>query len=240
MLVLTVTVAAAMDPSGLQETLSAHVDAAGNVNYAAIKAGGTLDGWLTALETETEPSGDSEKMAFWINAYNALTIDLIADNFPLGSIRELDGGDPWESRRFTVAGQLVTLNHIEHMILRPMGDPRIHAAVNCASRGCPPMSRIAFTGAGLDAQLNAVSAAWINANGVTIDPDANMVSLSKIFEWYGEDFLPGSEQDIPGIDGTREAAINFISRYVPQHAEYLRAGGYTVGYSTYDWGVNAQ
>ncbi len=240
MLFLTVTIAAAMDPSALQETLSAHVDAAGNVDYAAIKASSPLDEWLTALETAAEPSGASEKMAFWINTYNALTIDLIADNFPLGSIRELDGGDPWESRRFTVAGQLVTLNHIEHRILRPMGDPRIHAAVNCASRGCPPMPQVAFTGAGLDGQLNAVSAAWLNANGVAIDPEANMVSLSKIFEWYGEDFLPSSKQDIPGVDGTQEAAINFISRHAPKHAEYLSAGGYTVGYSTYDWGVNTQ
>ncbi|MFT5683328.1 MAG: hypothetical protein ACI8RZ_004259 [Myxococcota bacterium] len=240
MLFLTVAVAAAMDHSGLQDTLSAHVNAAGNVDYATVKAGSTLDAYLTALETASEPAGDPEKMAFWINAYNALTVDLIADNYPLGSIRELDGGDPWGSRRFTVAGQLVTLNHIEHMILRPMGDPRIHAAVNCASRGCPPLSRVAFTGAGLDEQLNAISAAWVTTNGITIDPDTNMVSLSKIFEWYGEDFVPGSELDIPGVEGTQEAAINFISRYVPQHAEYLRAGGYTVGYSNYDWGVNAQ
>ena len=102
------------------------------------------------------------------------------------------------------------------------------------------MPQVAFTGAGLDGQLNAVSAAWLNANGVAIDPEANMVSLSKIFEWYGEDFLPSSKQDIPGIDGTQEAAINFIRRHAPEHAEYLSAGGYTVGYSTYDWGVNTQ
>ncbi len=240
MLFLTVAAAAAMDHSAYQETLTAHVDARGNVDYAAIKAGGTLDAYLIALQTAVEPPGGAEKMAFWISAYNALTIDLIADNYPLGSIRELDGGDPWESRRFTVAGQLVTLNHIEHMILRPMGDPRIHAAVNCASRGCPPLSRVAFTGARLDEQLNAVSAAWVSSNGASIDPAAGMVSLSKIFEWYGEDFLPQSNLDIPGIDGPQEAAINFVIRYAPQHAAYLRTGSYMVGYSSYDWGVNAR
>ena len=196
MLFLTVAAASAMDHSSLQSVLSTHVDAAGNVDYAAVQATGALDEYLTALETAAEPGGRADKMAFWINAYNALTVDLIADNFPLSSIKELDGGDPWESRRFTVAGQLVTLNHIEHMILRPMGDARIHAAVNCASRGCPPLPRVAFTGARLDEQLNAVSTAWIQSNGITVDVEHGMVSLSKIFEWYGDDFVPGSSVDI--------------------------------------------
>ena len=239
MLILTVAAAAAMDHSGYQAVLSAHVDDKGNVDYAAVQASGALDAYLEGLQTATEPAGQAEKMAFWINAYNALTIDLIADNFPLGSIRELDGGDPWESRRFTVAGQLVTLNHIEHMILRPLGDARIHAAVNCASRGCPPLSRTAFTGASLDTQLNAVSTAWVSTNGVVIDKDAGMVSLNKIFEWYGEDFMPTS-QDIPGVEGTQEAAISFIATHLPAEAAWLHAGGYTVSYSSYDWGLNVR
>ena len=237
---LTIALAAAMDTSAYQGVLTAHVDAQGSVDYAAISTAGALDAWLTTLETAAEPSGRDEKMAFWINAYNALTIDLIADNYPLGSIRELDGGDPWESRRFTVAGQLVTLNHIEHMILRPMGDPRIHAAVNCASRGCPPLANTVFTGAGLDTQLNAISASWVGSNGVTIDPDAGQIRLSKIFEWYGDDFVPMSSTDIPGVEGSQEAALNFIAQHLPQHADYIRAGGYMVGYSSYDWGINAR
>jgi hypothetical protein len=238
MLFLTVAAAAAMDHSAYQETLTAHVDARGNVDYAAIKAGGTLDAYLIALQTAVEPPGGAEKMAFWINAYNALTIDLIADNYPLGSIRELDGGDPWESRRFTVAGQLVTLNHIEHMILRPMGDPRIHAAVNCASRGCPPLSGSVFTGAGLDGQLDAAAARWMQSNGIRVESGA--VHLSKIFDWYGDDFLADSDFDIPGVSGREEAAINFAVRYLPQQASQLRAGGYTVDYSEYSWSLNKQ
>ena len=240
MLFLTVAAAAAMDHSDYQGVLSAHVNAQGNVDYAAVRSSGALDAYLSALQTAAEPADRSARMAFWLNAYNALTIDLIADNYPLSSIRELDGGDPWESRRFTVAGQLVTLNHIEHMILRPMGDARIHAAVNCASRGCPPLSKVAFTGAGLNAQLSAVSTAWLTGNGVTIDPDTNTVSLSKIFEWYGDDFVPGIEVDIPGVEGSQEGAVNFVIRHLPQHADYLSAGGYTIGYSSYDWGINAQ
>lgn len=240
MLFLTVAAAAAMDHSDYQGVLSAHVNAQGNVDYAAVKAAGALDSYLTALQTAAEPAEQAAKMAFWINAYNALTIDLIADNFPLSSIRELDGGDPWESRRFTVAGQLVTLNHIEHMILRPMGDARIHAAVNCASRGCPPLYPEAFTSAGLNTQLSAVSTAWLKGNGVTVDADSSTVSLSKIFEWYGDDFVPGIDVDIPGVEGSKEGALNFVIDHLPQHADYLRAGGYTIGYSSYDWGINAQ
>lgn len=240
MLFLTVAAAAALDHSDYQGVLSAQVNAKGDVDYAAVQASGALDAYLTALQTAAEPSEQAARMAFWINAYNALTIDLIADNFPLSSIRELDGGDPWESRRFTVAGQLVTLNHIEHMILRPMGDARIHAAVNCASRGCPPLYPVVFTSAGLTEQLSAASTAWLTGNGVTINPDTNTVSLSKIFEWYGDDFVPAIDVDIPGVEGSQEGALNFVIRYMPQHADYLRAGGYTISYSSYDWGINSQ
>ena len=171
MLFLTVAAAAAMDHSDYQGVLSAHVNAQGNVDYAAVRSSGALDAYLSALQTAAEPADRSARMAFWLNAYNALTIDLIADNFPLSSIRELDGGDPWESRRFTVAGQLVTLNHIEHQILRPMGDPRVHATINCASMSCPPMPPEPLSGRTLDAQLEAASERWLRSNGITIDAD---------------------------------------------------------------------
>ena len=237
-LVLTLS-AAAMDHSGLQAVLSAHVDSSGNVDYAAVKSSGALEAYLEGLQGAAEPAGQAEKMAFWINAYNALTIDLIADNYPINSIRDLDGGDPWNARRFSVAGRQVTLNDIEHNIIRPMGDARIHAAVNCASRGCPPLSRTAFTGAGLDGQLDAVSRAWISGNGISIQDGA--VSLNQIFDWYGDDFIPDSDVDIPGVDGKAEAALSFAARYLPaEQAAFIKAGGYTVGYGRYDWALNQQ
>ncbi len=210
---------------------------AGTVDYAGIAAAGALDGVIMGLETATAPAEKSAKMAFWINAYNALTVDLIADNLPLTSIRDLDGGNPWDARHFTVAGQDVTLNHIEHKILRPLGDPRIHAAVNCASRGCPPLSKTAFTAAGLDAELDAASLAWVSGNGLSIAADGS-VQLNQIFDWYGDDFK--ADRDIPGVDGKAEAAICFAIGYLPAHAETLAAGNYAVSHSTYDWSLNSR
>jgi hypothetical protein len=241
LLVTLISSAMALDPGAWQQVLSASVDSRGNVNYAAVHAAGVLDGYLAGLAQATEPSARAEKMAFWINAYNALTVDLVADNWPLRSIRDLDGGDPWGTRSFTVAGRQVTLNDIEHKILRPMGDARIHAAVNCASRGCPPLARQAFTGAALDAQLDAVAQSWVRGSGARVDPATGTVTLSRIFEWYGEDFVASyGLPDVPGIAGKQEAAANFVARYWPDQAAYLHGGGYTVAYSTYDWSVNAQ
>ena len=238
---LMVTSALAVDHGDFQQALSAHVSSRGTVDYAGLKASGALDGYLGQLASAAEPSSRDAKMAFWINAYNALTLDLIADNYPLASIRDLDGGDPWNARTFTVAGRQVTLNDIEHNILRPMGDARIHAAVNCASRGCPPLANHAFTSSGLDAQLDDASRRWVQGNGVRIDPDKGTVGLNKIFDWYGDDFTGAyTDTDIPGVDGKQEAALNFAARYLPDQADYLRQGGYTVDYNAYSWKLNAQ
>lgn len=231
---------AAPDTAAYQAVLDAHLSR-GRVDYGAVKASGALDGYLAGLETAAEPAGRAEKMAFWINAYNALTIDLIADEWPVSSIMDLDGGKVWDTRSFTVAGRSVTLNAIEHQILRPMGDARIHAAVNCASIGCPPLYPKAFTGAGLEGQLAAASRAWMQTNGVKVDPAGKQVTLSKIFEWYGDDFVPRADTDVPGLDGKREAAVDFAADHLPaETAAFLRSGGYSLGYHAYDWKVNGQ
>ena len=227
MLLLLIPAALAFDHAPLQQTLTAYVDGSGRVNYAAVHETGALDGYLTALASAAEPAAGPARMAFWINAYNALTIDMMADNWPIASIRDLDNGNPWDARTFTVAGRQVTLNDIEHKILRPMGDPRIHAAVNCASRGCPPLPASAFTAAALDAQLTAASRRWITTNGVRIDANANTVKLNQIFDWYGDDFVPGANGDIPGVDGKQEAALLFAAGLLAEdQAAWLRAGGY--------------
>lgn len=231
---------AAPDVTPLQQVLDQHLKG-GRLDYAAIAASDPLDGYLAQLAAAPEPSDRAAKMAFWINAYNALTIDLVADHWPLASIRDLDGGDPWGKRRFSVAGKQVTLNDIEHQILRPMGDPRIHAAVNCASIGCPPLYPRAFTAAGLEAQLSGASSAWAAGNGARIDQAGGAVGLSKIFDWYGDDFLARTDTDVPGLDGKQQAAIDFLADHLAgADAAWLRAGGYSVSWVDYDWRVNAR
>ena len=237
---LSTAALAAPSPAPYQAVLDQHLRQ-GRVDYAAIQRTGALDGTLDGLAKATEPTAPAEKMAFWINAYNALTIDLIADEWPVSSIRDLDGGKVWDSRSFTVAGRAVTLNDIEHRILRPMGDPRIHAAVNCASVGCPPLPAGAFTAANLDAELTAASRRWVASNGASIDQAGGVVRLSRIFDWYGDDFVPRADRAIPGLDPKQAAAIDFLADHAePAVATWLAGGGYRVEWQPYDWAVNAR
>jgi len=237
-MMLAACVAEAAD---LSVVLGQHVDEGGRVAYGAASGDAALEAVVAGLAGVAEPVDRAEKMAFWINAYNVLTVDLVADHWPLESIRDLDNGNPWDARRFTVAGKSVTLNDIEHRILRPMGDPRIHAAVNCASLGCPPLATTPFTAAGLDAELDAASRRWVQTTAVSIDQTKGTVSLSRIFDWYGKDFLATATADVPGIEGKKDAALQFVARYLPkEEAAWLMAGGYAVSWAEYSWVVNAR
>lgn len=221
------------------QTLSAHVSAAG-VDYTAIGPTG-LDGYLAQLaQADLSGASKDEKVAFWINAYNALTVDLMAENAGVASIRDLDKGKVWDTRSFTVAGKQVSLNDIEHGTLRPMGDPRVHAALNCASKGCPPLPLKPISGATLDADLDAASKRWVATNAWVIQDER--IALNKIFDWYGEDFVPhyGEVHDVPGVSGKKQAALNFIAAHAPNSglAETAKNPGVKVVFGDYDWGLN--
>lgn len=218
--------------------LAAHT-AKGKVDYAAVKAQDALGPVVAALATAAEPTDRSGRMAFWINAYNALTIDMMADEWPVSSITALDGGKVWDTRPFTVAGRRVTLNDIEHKILRPLGDPRIHAAINCASTGCPPLSSTPYTAAALDTQLDRAAAHWLATNGMHQRDGA--VTFNKIFDWYGEDFVKADDCAIPLADDKLAAAACFASKHSPAAtAAALRAGGYSASFHDYAWTPNAR
>ena len=136
----------------------------------------------------------NEQMAYWINLYNALTVQLIVSHYPLESITDLGESTlsfgPWDDIITTVSAQPLSLNHIEHSILRPIWqDPRIHFAVNCASIGCPNLQGTAFTGDNLDTLLNQGAQDYLNhERGLTLDEEDNTLYLSSIFKWYAEDF----------------------------------------------------
>lgn len=231
--------AASLDQGPWQAVLDAHVDASGRVDYAAIAANHALDPYLAALGTAEEPLEPAERIAFWLNAYNAATVDLVADHFPVNSIRDLYGGKIWDTATVRVANRDLTLNQIENDFLRPMGDPRVHAALNCASLGCPPLSKTAYAGPTLDKQLVEASKRWMATNGITVDIAGKKVELSQIFDWYGADFTGMRHKDIPGLDGKQEAAVDYASRYLPADtAAFLVKGGYSVKYMSYDWALN--
>ncbi|TAK34719.1 MAG: DUF547 domain-containing protein [Saprospiraceae bacterium] len=171
--------------------LKQYVSTAGKVNYAGLKKDvARLDAYLATLSANPPQSSWSrgEKMAFWINAYNANTVKLIVDNYPLSSITKLHGGNPWKVEWIKIGGKTYSLDFIENGILRPQfKDARIHFAVNCAAKSCPPLLNRAWTAATLESNFEQQAKAFIN-NPAFNKISAKEVQVSKIFEWYAADF----------------------------------------------------
>ena len=158
------------------------------------------------------------------------------------SIRDIPG--VWRIRKHSIIGDFKTLDAIEHEILRKeFNEPRIHAALVCAAISCPPLRGEPFTAENLDAQLEDQSTQWINGeHGLKIDRESGTVSISAIFDWFGEDWV-ASYAPSEGFTGSdnQKAVLNFISNYVSEEdATYLKAGDYRLKYLDYDWSLNQQ
>ena len=172
-----------------------------------------------------------EQLAFWINLYNAVTVKVVLDNYPIASIREVDSffrlGGPWNEKRVTVEGEKLSLDDIEHRIIRPIWrDARVHYVLNCAAKGCPNLAAVAFTSANTEALLDAGALAYINdGRGVRLrDGD---LYVSSIFKWYREDF-----------GGSDAGILAHLKKYArPGLRARLAAVKRIKGYS-YDWGLN--
>lgn len=208
---------------------------AGAVDYAGLKAEeAQLDAYLTVLEHTDPRALDLEgRKAFYINAYNAWTLKLILTSYPgVKSIKDLGGlfSGPWSRELVRIEGKVLTLDELEHGILRkpPFTDPRIHFAVNCASRSCPLLRSTPYAGEGLDGQLDLAARNFINAPGNTV-VDGDLVWVSKIFDWYGQDF--------------GDAPLDFVRRYARNDLqEKLDALGSRarVRFLDYDWSLNGE
>lgn len=229
--------------------LAQYVTDDGWVNYEALqKNRGELDRYyaqLAAVTPDTYKSWNTnQQLAFMMNAYNALTLLAIIEQEPLkNSIRDIPG--VWSSKKFQVAGESKTLNNIEHDIIRPtFNEPRIHAALVCAAKSCPPLRNEPFIAENVDAQLEDQTKRWLARpdSGFRIDRQENKVYLSKIFDWYGDDWKPDfAVKDQFGGDDKQKAVLNFISNYVSEEDKaYLQAGNYQVSYLGYDWSLNKQ
>ncbi|MEW5979649.1 MAG: DUF547 domain-containing protein [Acidobacteriota bacterium] len=236
--------------------LSAHVGGDGLVDYRGLKLNREpLDRFVVGLGRlglATYQSWDeSDQIAFWINAYNALTILAVVDHYPvapedssgsaLHSIREIPG--VWDRLPFTVLGQRLTLDQIEHETLRKhFTEPRIHVALVCAARSCPPLRNEPYEGDKLEEQLDDQARRFLSSRwGLDIDPEAKRVRLSSIFQWYGEDFVSvyESEEVTSGRTPAERSVLNFVSGYLdPPRRQYLLKAQYLVEYLDYDWSLN--
>lgn len=218
--------------------LSGAVSDAG-VDYASLASRrARLDAYLTQVKTaDLAGWSNAQKLALYVNAYNAYTLQTMLDNGPPKSIQDLDGGKVWDVRKFQVANSELTLNQMEHEHARKLADGRIHAAVNCAAKGCPPLPPKPLTADGQGAQLDEDARRWARVNGFRMEGDT--VYVSMLFDWYADDFVKENQGDIPNVDGKGENALWFLSKFVDDATKAkFQSGSVTVAWNTYDWSLN--
>lgn len=202
--------------------LQRYVDEKGDVDYASWqKNTEILNNYIKTLE-ENPPAhywSKNDSLSYFINAYNAVTVKLILDNYPLKSIKNLI--TPWYFKRFNLNEKKVSLNYIEHKILRKMNEPRIHFAINCASKSCPKLLDFAFEPHRINRQLEEATKHFLNdptKNTITV----NQLKLSKIFQWFSKDF------------GNNQTRLAFIQKYTSIQIDPKAS----IKFLEYDWGLN--
>jgi Protein of unknown function, DUF547 len=230
-----------IDHSSWDGLVRKYVDAQGFVDYASWKTSANdvkaLDDYLAHLSAaraeRTTPK--AAQLAFWINAYNAVTVKGILREYPTTSIRnhtaKIYGYNIWKDMQLQVSGQAVSLDAMEHQILRKMGEPRIHFAIVCASIGCPRLLNEAYSEQNLEQQLTVNTQAFFaDVTKCKVDARSGALQLSPILQWFGEDF------------GADEATrLKTITPYLPEAAQgVVRGGRARVSYLDYDWGLNDQ
>ncbi|MBT8253892.1 MAG: DUF547 domain-containing protein [Bacteroidia bacterium] len=210
------------DHSVWNQLLNQYVTVDGQVDYNAIKLErNKLQKYISQLAKNTPDKNWSkaDKLAYWINAYNALTVDLILRNYPVKSIKDID--DPWEQRLWNLGSKQYNLDEVEHQILRKMDEPRMHFAIVCASYSCPKLRNEAYVAERLDQQLTEATRLFLSdtkRNSIAADA----IEISKIFQWFARDFKS---------DGS---VIDFINRYTDVDI----SPNARKRYKTYNWALN--
>lgn len=211
--------------------LMAHVADNGLVNYQGfIQDSARLNQYLTALSTH-HPNDkfwtEDEQLAYWLNAYNAYTIKLITDHYPVASIKDIKPGvsfvnSVWDIKFINIESRTYDLNNIEHGIIRSQFDePRIHFAVNCASISCPKLQQRAYTAKNLDQQLTRAAKEFLSDSSKNKITETK-IEISPIFKWFSGDFTKNGN------------LIDFLNQYSPVNIN----NNATIIYQTYDWNLN--
>ena len=236
------------ESSPLGRLLRAHVDDNGMVDYAGLKKEqALLESIVTDFAGTSRADYDawssSDQLAFLINAYNVYTLALIVRKYPVDSIQRLS--KPWDRRGWTLLGKKVSLNDIEHKYIRKWFDePRIHFALVCAAMGCPPLQNEVWEGDRLEEQFERpIRHLMAHPKKFRIERDKKRVSLSRLFEWYGKDFVSRHlpQNGFEGKSKTMRAVLNFFARYLTEEdATFLNSGTYSVRFTRYDWSLNTQ
>lgn len=215
-----------------QHTVEVGDIASTRVDYAALQKSAPWKALIQSLRDSDPKSlvSQDERLAFWINAYNILAIDVVQRHYPIDSIRSIGGllTPVWKQPAGTIGGRSHTLDEIENEILRPMREPRIHAAIVCASLSCPPLRREPYRATELDAQLDDNVRRWLAdpRKGSRIDRTDRVLFVSRIFDWFSGDF-----GDVPSF---------VASHRVAEDGAWIRAQGkaLAIRYFDYDWSLN--
>jgi hypothetical protein len=225
------------------ELLAEHVEN-GVVDYAGLKEHEQeLDAYLKLLagvnpeELEREPA-----LAFWINGYNAFTLKLMLERYPgIESIKDIPSGKRWKAKRWRVNGTRYSLDQIEHEIMRPMGEARIHFAIVCASYSCPDLAPQAYLPDTLDEQLTAATRRFLanESKGLSFGSEAgwlygtnHVLRVSSIFDWFEKDFVKSAG-----------SVVKFVAKYAPTEAVTFiqkHSAELDVEHLSYDWSLNGR
>jgi len=227
------------DHRALDSLLQKYVNQNGDVDYGTWQSNtedrSALTSYLSGMNSVDTSlrSNRPAEMAFWINAYNALTIEGILQLFPIRSIKDYapaaNGLNIWDDFKLPVGGSEYSLNDIEHKILRKMGDPRIHFAIVCASKGCPQLSQRAYFADSLEQQLAYSAGLFFRTpSKFSYDLQRGQLGLSPIIQWFGDDFGRNDQE-----------RLQYLSQFMPADARTLVASSTpAISYLDYDWSLN--
>lgn len=227
----------------------------GRVDYARLKSNrAALDDIVVELGRVTESQLSSwsreQQIAYWINAYNAFTLQAIVNHYPIewrwlnmltltprNSIKQISG--VWTELRWDAGGARKTLDEIEHETLRPIFlEPRIHMAVNCASISCPPLRVEPYVGERLNRQLILAARDFL-ASDLGLQVDGSTLRVSSLLDWYGDDFIVEFGQMVEGGSDKERAILGLVATYGPSDASRLaQSGNARIRYLRYDWSLN--
>ena len=230
--------AADFDHSIFDQVLRTYVNDQGRVDYNGIAGYLPFKAYMESLKTAQKDSMSRDgQLAFWINAYNAVTIDKVIKWKPKKSVRETFVPGIWTGTKFfttrehTVAGRQLSQDDIEHEILRKqLKEPRIHFAIICASSGCPPLPRWAYTQENVQAKLEEETRKYINSErGTRIDSAKNQLYLSKLFDWFAGDFEYASG-----------SVLDYIRTYIDKSALAFLDQNPKIKWLEYNWALNSQ
>jgi hypothetical protein len=214
--------------SAFDNLLKKYVSIQGKVNYQGfLKDKTKLQAYLKSLESiKVSKLNKNEQLAFWINVYNASTIDQILRNYPIKSIKDIADGKVWDKALpYKFNGKALTLNDIEHhKLLQTFNDPRIHFAINCAAKSCPKLSNRAFTAENVQHQLSTNTSAFLNNSDQNII-SKDKIELSQLFNWFKADFIKANG-----------SVIAFINKFSKQKISNKQ----DITFIEYNWDLNSK